>query len=65
RGRRNGASGAHGAAHGGASGAHGAASDASAAGGERRRLRDADTNPNPTTNTPANPAASVGQRPQQ
>ncbi|KAB0594069.1 MdtA/MuxA family multidrug efflux RND transporter periplasmic adaptor subunit, partial [Cupriavidus pauculus] len=30
RGRRNGASGAHGAAHGGASGAHGAASDASA-----------------------------------
>lgn len=69
RGRRNGGnwSGASGA-HGGASGAHGApgaASDASAAGGERRRMRDADANPNPTTSTPANPGATVGQRPQQ
>lgn len=50
--------------HGGASHAQ-AASDASGVPAERRRLRDADTNPNPTTNTPANPAANVGQRPQQ
>jgi len=70
RGNWGGASGAHGG-DGAASGAHGAASDASGApgasggSGERRRMRDADTNPNPTTNTPANPGASVGQRPQQ
>jgi len=68
RGNWGGASGAHGA--GGASGAHGqhgGASDAAGiagASGERRR-RDADANPNPTTPTPANPAGSVGQRPQQ
>lgn len=60
RGNWGGASGAH-----GASAAHGAASDAAGLPGERRRLRDADTNPNPTTNSPANPGASVGQRPQQ
>ncbi|SFD10724.1 membrane fusion protein, multidrug efflux system [Cupriavidus sp. OV038] len=60
--------------HGGASGPHAGASDASGAAGamgasgaaaERRRPRDADTNPNPTTNTPANPTGTVGQRPQQ
>ncbi|WP_211943634.1 hypothetical protein, partial [Cupriavidus campinensis] len=58
----------------GASGAHAGASDASGAVGamgasgaaaERRRPRDGDTNPNPTTNTPANPTGTVGQRPQQ
>ncbi|WP_066739402.1 MdtA/MuxA family multidrug efflux RND transporter periplasmic adaptor subunit [Cupriavidus sp. D384] len=73
RGNWGGASGAHGGASGahGASGAPGAASDgtgtsaAAGAPGERRRMRDADTSPNPATNTPANPGASVGQRPQQ
>ncbi len=63
RGRR-GASGAHGGAS-GAHGAPGAASDAAGAPGEHRRHRDADANPNATTNTPANPGAGVGQRPQQ
>ncbi len=66
RGRRNGGNwGGASGAHGGASGAHAGASDAAGAPGERRRMRDADANPNPTTNTPANPGANVGQRPQQ
>jgi len=68
RGNWGGASGAHGAGStSGAHGQHGGASDAAGiagASGERRR-RDADANPNPTTPTPANPAGSVGQRPQQ
>ncbi|WP_249359324.1 MdtA/MuxA family multidrug efflux RND transporter periplasmic adaptor subunit [Cupriavidus sp. 2SB] len=68
RGNWGGASGAHGAGSAsGAHGQHGGASDAAGiagASGERRR-RDADANPNPTTPTPANPAGSVGQRPQQ
>ncbi|MBP0625422.1 MdtA/MuxA family multidrug efflux RND transporter periplasmic adaptor subunit [Cupriavidus consociatus] len=42
------------------SGASGATSEAATEPGERRR--DADTNPNPTTNRPAKPGARVGQR---
>ncbi|NYH97974.1 MdtA/MuxA family multidrug efflux RND transporter periplasmic adaptor subunit [Cupriavidus plantarum] len=70
-----GASSAGAGGHGGASGAQGRRGDgtggdrmggsASAAAGEPRRQRDADAVPDPTRNTPANPAGNVGQRPQQ